>query len=155
MGVGSGAGNITSVGLVGKWFAVSHGGRALGITNSGSGLGMIFSGFIVPILMVWNVDGWRMSWFVLALCVLLILFINLFFLSIDDPSMINVKPIGNDVGPSKQKENHALIENVYRDKSILLIGLTYFAWGFSYLIFSTFFVDFLMIDAKLEMDVGR
>ena len=38
MGVGSGAGNITSVGLVGKWFAVSHRGRALGITNSGSGL---------------------------------------------------------------------------------------------------------------------
>ena len=33
MGIGSGAGNITSLGLVGKWFSVSHRGRALGITN--------------------------------------------------------------------------------------------------------------------------
>ncbi|WP_428908059.1 MFS transporter [Niallia sp. Krafla_26] len=154
MGLGSGAGNITSVGLVGKWFAVSHRGRALGITNSGSGLGMIFSGFIVPILMVWNIDGWRMSWLVLALCVLLILLINVFFL-IDDPSTIRLKPVGKEIPPDKVKGNKAsVIESIYCNKSILLIGLTYFAWGFSYLIFSTFFVDFLMIDAKLEMNLA-
>ena len=54
----------------------------------------------------------------------------------------------------KRENNASLIENIYRNKSILLIGLTYFAWGFSYLIFSTFFVDFLMIDIKLEMNVA-
>ena len=54
IGVGSGAGNITSLGLVGKWFAVSHRGRALGIMNSGSGLGMVFSGFIVPDFYGWE-----------------------------------------------------------------------------------------------------
>ena len=154
MGVGSGAGNITSLGLVGKWFAVSHRGRALGIMNSGSGLGMVFSGFIVPIFMVGNADGWRMSWGLLAVCVLFILVLNLFFL-IDDPSKIRVKPIGNVVQPAMKRENTAsLIENIYSNKSILLIGLTYFAWGFSYLIFSTFFVDFLMIDIKLDMSVA-
>ena len=52
----------------------------------------------------------------------------------------NVKPVGNVVQPAMKRENTAsLIENIYRNKSILLIGLTYFAWGFSYLIFSTFF----------------
>ena len=90
MGVGSGAGNITSLGLVGKWFAVSHRGRALGIMNSGSGLGMIFSGFFVPVFMVGNAEGWRMSWGLLAVCVLFILVLNLFFL-IDDPSKIQCK----------------------------------------------------------------
>jgi MFS family permease len=154
MGVGSGAGNITSLGLVGKWFAVSHRGRALGIMNSGSGLGMVFSGFIVPVFMVWNEDGWRMSWGVLAVCVVIILVLNLFFL-IDNPSKINEKPVGNVVQSVRKRENNAsLIENIYRNKSILLIGLIYFAWGFSYLIFSTFFVDFLMIDIKLDMSVA-
>ena len=128
-----------SLGLVGKWFAVSHRGRALGIMNSGSGLGMVFSGFIVPIFMIWNEDGWRMSWGVLAVCVVIILVLNLFFL-IDNPSKINEKPVGNVVQSVRKRENNAsLIENIYRNKSILLIGLTYFAWGFSYLIFSTFF----------------
>ena len=154
IGVGSGAGNITTLSLVGKWFAVSHRGRALGIMNSGSGLGMIFSGFFVPVFMVGNAEGWRMSWGLLAVCVVIILVLNLFFL-IDDPSKINVKPVGNVVQPVRKRENTAsLIENIYRNKSILLIGLTYFAWGFSYLIFSTFFVDFLMIDIKLEMSVA-
>ena len=54
----------------------------------------------------------------------------------------------------KRENTASLIENIYRNKSILLIGLTYFAWGFSYLIFSTFFVDFLMIDIKLDMSVA-
>ena len=54
----------------------------------------------------------------------------------------------------KRENTASLIENIYRNKSILLIGLTYFAWGFSYLIFSTFFVDYLMIDIKLEMNVA-
>lgn len=154
MGLGSGAGNIASVGLVGKWFAVSHRGRALGITNSGSGLGMMFSGFIVPLLMVWSTEGWRMSWGVLAVCVLVIFILNLFFL-VDDPAKINAKPVGKDLKPVVENQmNMRLIEHVYRNKSILLIGLIYFTWGFSYLIFSTFFVDFLMINAKLEMDVA-
>lgn len=152
MGIGSGAGNITSVGLVGKWFAVSHRGTALGITNSGSGLGMIFSGFIVPLLMVWNAEGWRMSWGVLAVCVLFILVLNVLFL-IDDPSKVNLKPVGNNNQAAKENSTR-LIDNIYRDKRVLLIGMIYFAWGFSYLIFSTFFVDFLMIDAELEMDLA-
>ena len=60
---------------------------------------MVFSGFIVPIFMVGNADGWRMSWGLLAVCVLFILVLNLFFL-IDDPSKIRVKPIGNVVQPA-------------------------------------------------------
>ena len=102
MGVGSGAGNITSLGLVGKWFAVSHRGRALGIMNSGSGLGMVFSGFIVPIFMVWNEDGMEDELGVLAVCVVIILVLNLFFL-IDNPSKINEKPVGNVVQSVKEK----------------------------------------------------
>ena len=112
MGVGSGAGNITSLGLVGKWFAVSHRGRALGIMNSGSGLGMIFSGFIVPIFMVGNADGWRMSWGLLAVCVLFILVLNLFFL-IDDPSKIQCKTSWKRCPACKEKGKYREFNREY------------------------------------------
>ena len=156
IGVGSGAGNVASLGLVSKWFSIKYRGMALGITNSGSGLGMVFSGFIVPLLMIINDDGWRISWGVLAFCVLIIIVINALFL-VDDPMKVNLKPIGADLRQYKEKEkerNGLLIENIYRNMHILIIGIIYFTWGFSYLIFSTFFVDFLIIDTGIDMNLA-
>lgn len=156
IGMGSGAGNVSSLGLVSKWFSFSYRGRALGITNSGSGLGMVFSGFVVPLLMLININGWRISWGILALCLLLVITINAMFL-VDDPIKINLKPIGSDVKDTKKKSkesNNSLIDNVYRNLKIVSVGVVYFTWGFSYLIFSTFFVDFLIIDVQIDMNVA-
>ncbi|MBB6443607.1 MFS transporter [Bacillus benzoevorans] len=156
MGAGSGAGNITSLGLAGKWFSPSHRGKALGITNSGSGLGMVFSGLVIPLAMMLHTEGWRIGWGILAFCVVMILLLNILFLE-EDPKKLNLKPIG--IGTEqKSKQLHRntrlMIEDVYRNKYILLIGMVYLTWGFSYLIFSTFFVDFLMIEANIEMHLA-
>lgn len=157
MGIGSGAGNVTSLSLVSKWFSNKYRGMALGITNSGSGIGMVFSGFIVPLLMVIHPEGWRISWGILAAVVLIILVINIIFL-IDDPNKINVKPIGAVQNENLQKiggvKQPHLIKDVYRNRTIILIGIIYFTWGFSYLIFSTFFVDFLIMDVKIAMNLA-
>jgi MFS family permease len=158
IGVGSGAGNVASLGLVSKWFSFRYRGMALGITNSGSGLGMVFSGFIVPMLMLINNEGWRISWGILAFCVFVIIAINVLFL-VDDPMKLNLQPIGVDLKANNGNEREGtklLITNVYRNKHILFIGAIYFTWGFSYLIFSTFFVDFLIIDVQIDMNsAGR
>jgi predicted MFS family arabinose efflux permease len=115
---------------------------------------MVFSGLVVPFFMLWNAEGWRLSWGTLAFCVLVILIINILFL-VDDPAKLNIKPVGIQIQSDRRKEkNPLLIENIYRDKNIILIGLIYFSWGFSYLIFSTFFVDFLMIHANINMDIA-
>lgn len=154
IGVGSGAGNITSMGLAGKWFSSAQRGKALGVTNSGSGLGMVFSGFLIPLVVLLNTEGWRIGWGLLAFCVLVIMMINIFFL-IEDPKKLNLQPIGSNSKKAQSYENKELnIQDVYRNKYILLIGAVYFTWGFSYLIFSTFFVDFLVAEANIEMNTA-
>ncbi len=151
-GAGSGAGNITSLGLAGKWFSPPHRGKALGITNSGSGLGMVFSGFVIPLVVLLNAEGWRISWGILAFCVLAIMLVNFLFL-VENPKKLNLKPIGTAQAKIRTYENTGIIiQDVYRNKHIFLIGLVYFTWGFSYLIFSTFFVDFLITEANIEMN---
>lgn len=157
-GLGSGGANVTSVGLVGRWFTTKYRGMALGITNSGSGLGMVFSGFVVPMLMVfYPISGWRISWALLAVIAMIILLLNVFFLK-ENPEDKNLVPYGADkygdtevkgTSPSSvnQNQNHV---SVYKNKVVWLIGMVYFLWGFSYLIFSTFYVDFLITDISFD-----
>ncbi|WP_088033995.1 MFS transporter [Evansella clarkii] len=155
IGLGCGTGNVASLSVVGKWFSIKYRGFALGVTNSGSSFGMLISGFLVPMLMMINTGGWRISWGILALLVVLIIIINHFFL-VDEPHEIGLKPIGAERDPASEEgeklvqPRSPLIENVYSSKLIYLIGITYFTWGFSYLIFSTFFVDFLITSVSLE-----
>lgn len=156
-GLGSAGANVTSVGLVGRWFTTKYRGMALGITNSGSGLGIVFSGFVVPILMVlYPVSGWRISWATLAILAVVILLLNIFFLK-ENPEDINMSPYGADkYGVAATKETSPSINqnqehvSVYKNKVVWLIGFVYFLWGFSYLIFSTFFVDFLITDVAFD-----
>ncbi|WP_017727857.1 MFS transporter [Halalkalibacterium ligniniphilum] len=159
IGLGSGGVNVPSLSLIRRWFSQKYRGMALGITNSGSGLGMFASGFLVPMLMLISNEGWRISWGALAGAVIVIFLLNLFFL-IEDPRMLNVLPVGQkelsekeetvQIGHGNLKAESHLIEHVYRSKWIFSIGLIYFTWGFSYLIYSTFFIDYLINDAAIE-----
>jgi MFS family permease len=155
IGLGSGAANVASLSIVGRWFSVKLRGMAMGIAQSGSGLGMVIGGFLVPSIMLVNNDGWRISWGVLSIIVLLIIFINVIFLE-DNPEELHLKPVGikgkleEKIKKNEIKENGLLIDNVYTNKTIILIGLIYLTWGFSYLIFSTFLVDYLIIDTSID-----
>ncbi|WP_227939332.1 MFS transporter [Alkalihalobacillus deserti] len=155
IGLGSGAANVASLSIVGKWFSVKLRGMAMGIAQSGSGLGMVIGGFLVPSIMLVNNDGWRISWGVLSIIVLLIIFINVIFLE-DNPEELHLKPVGTkgklkeEIKKNEKKENGLLIDHVYKDKTIILIGLIYLTWGFSYIIFSTFLVDYLIIDTSID-----
>ncbi|WP_096201945.1 MFS transporter [Bacillus sp. FJAT-45350] len=156
IGIGSGGVNVASLGLVGKWFSAKYRGTALGVTNSGSSFGMVASGFLVPFLItMFPSEGWRVSWIVLAVLSIIILLIN-FFLLVDDPKKIGLKPVGETEGPkfsgksSINVEEENKIVNVYKSNMIWVIGLIFFSWGFSYLIFSTFFVDYLINTVQLE-----
>lgn len=151
IGLGSGGANVPSLGLVRHWFSQRYRGTALGITNAGSGFGMVVSGFIVPYLMVlYPDDGWRVSWLVLAIAACVIIVLN-FFLLVEDPKELGLEPVGGADEPIEvaatieaPKKATTYIENVYKSPIIWAFGLIYFSWGFSYLIYSTFFVDFLI-----------
>jgi len=156
-GIGSGGAYVPSLGLLGEWFSREKKGMAMGIAMSGSGIGIVFSGFVIPYLVSIGENGWRMSWFLLGVAVILILLLNALGLK-NNPAEFSLLPVG--VKKQDRKEEHeksgeiissrqASIE-VYRNKQIWLYGLNYFGWGFSYIIFSTFLVDFLMGDVHFS-----
>ncbi|WP_051556472.1 MFS transporter [Alkalihalobacterium bogoriense] len=153
IGLGSGGANVPSLGMVSRWFSQKYRGTALGITNSGSGLGMVFSGAIIPLLMVINPeDGWRLGWGMMAAIIMTVIVLNILFL-VDAPEQVGLSPVGastvQQVNNSSLQDENAGSHVVYRNPTVLTLGFIYFTWGFSYLIFSTFFVDYLLSDVGL------
>jgi sugar phosphate permease len=157
IGIGAGIGNTITLSLIGEWFTPERKGMALGIAYSGAGLGMVVSGFVVPLLISFGGDaGWQFSWYVMGGIVLIIIPINLLFLR-NNPGEEGLEPIGpkkslDDQLPGSNTGTKFEIkeESVYRNKTIWITGLVYMAWGFSYIMFSTFLVDYLMKEIHLD-----
>lgn len=157
LGIGSGGANIPALGLIPRWFAPSRRGMAMGIANSGSGIGMSFSGMVVPLLIAIHPElGWRYSWWILAAFVMLIIMINSLFLK-NDPGDVGMSPVGYSAVPTRNEDQLRPIKDyssVYKNKYVWTIGICYFAWGFSYLTFSTFLVDYLMTDGGFQKEMA-
>lgn len=162
IGLGAGGAYVPSLGLLAEWFPPEKRGMATGTAMSGSGIGIVISGMVVPwIVTLQDGQGWRFSWFVLAVIVLGITLLNLFWLkhppkgekSVTLPKTEEVKksetgPVAAAVVPKQDR--------VYRNPKICGIGLIYLTWGFSYIIFSTFIVDYLMLDGGIaEVTAGQ
>lgn len=157
MGIGSGGANIPSLGLVAQWFRSEQRGAAMGLATGGIGLGIVLSGLLVPQIVTGSADeGWRMSWIVLSAAVFIVAIMNLLFLK-NHPSEVGLQPIGERPA-STMKTIHTVdthqaapnMDKVYTNKTIWMLGIIYFLWGFSYLVFSTFLVDFLMSDKGFD-----
>lgn len=157
IGIGAGIGNTITLSLIGQWFTPERKGMALGIAYSGAGLGMLVSGFVVPQIISLSPDeGWQFSWYTMGAVVFLIIPINLLFLK-NTPEEVGLEPIGMRTGSvnsslktnfGSRQENKEM--SVYKNKTIWVTGIVYMAWGFSYLMFSTFLVDYLMKEMHLN-----
>lgn len=156
-GVGTGGAYIPALGLVAQWFAPNKKGMAMGTAMGGAGLGIVFSGFVVPMIVNINQqDGWRISWVTLAVLVILIAILTQIFIK-NKPEDVGLLPIGANKMPEKptkpKQDKPDVKENkweVYKNKLIWMMGLIYLCWGFSYIVFSTFLVDYLMKDIGLD-----
>ena len=72
-GIGSGASNVPIMGLVSAWFSSSSRGRAAGFIVIGSGFAIMLSGKLIPYVnKLAGPEGWRISWLILSVLVLLI-----------------------------------------------------------------------------------
>lgn len=145
-GFGSGAANVAVMGMWGAWFPVKRRGMAAGIAVTGSSLALISTGFFVPrILAGSGPDGWRTCWHAYGAATLLIAFLA-FLLIRSHPS--NGAPACEEAGPpplSASPRAPALQWGlVYRSISVWRLGLVYVAFGFSYIIYMTFFVKHLV-----------
>ncbi len=148
-GVGGAGGNVPAMGLISAWFGSRRRGLASGIGVSGSSFGLIVTGPLIPLILnACGADGWRVSWYVLGgmalvTCVLCALFLR------NHPRERGLTPLGD--GGSKtlllSSENPAAALNwgsVYKSPILWQLAAIYCAFGFSYIIYATFFVKHLV-----------
>ncbi len=147
-GAGSGASNVPAMGLLAAWFAPRRRGLATGIGVSGSSLALIVVGPLVPrILRAFDASGWRISWMIFGGVTLLLAAAAAAILR-NRPSVMGLSPVGAaPASPAQPAADTALPwASVYRSFLVWHIGLVYVAFGFSYIIYMTFFVKSLIAD---------
>jgi sugar phosphate permease len=147
-GIGSGASNVPVMGLLAAWFARQRRGFAAGIAVAGSSLGLMVVGPLVPrVLSAYGENGWRVCWYVFG-GVTLLLAIAGFALLRNRPSEIGLTPLGanGDDPPSARGTRGFQWGAVYRSPIVWHLGLVYVAFGFSYIIYMTFFTKCLIAE---------
>jgi len=144
-GMGSGASNVPMMSLVASWFSTKQRGRAAGFIVIGSGFAILLSGRLIPYLnQLRDVDGWRTSWLVLGIIVLAISIIC-FLVIRDTPGELGLKPVGSrkDSRPGNMPQLEDRTLSVTR-KDIYHLGMIYFLFGYTYVIYATFIVTTLV-----------
>ena len=144
-GMGSGASNVPMMSLVASWFSTRQRGRAAGFIVIGSGFAILLSGRLIPYLnQLREMDGWRISWLVLGIIVLVISVIC-FLVIRDSPQELGLKPVGARKDPEQGDLPH-LDERTLSvtRKDIYHLGMIYFVFGYTYVIYATFIVTTLV-----------
>ncbi len=153
-GIGSGASNVPVMGLLAAWFSTKRRGLASGIAVAGSALGLIFAGAVVPrILAAYGDDGWRTCWFIFGGVTLLLAVVG-FVLLRNRPAELGLKPLGMDDGDAVPDHKAEGLQwgRVYRSGTVWYLGLVYVAFGFSYIIYMTFFTKHLIAEGGYTQD---
>ncbi len=146
-GLGNGAAFVPAMALGSAWFSIQKRGFATGIVSGGIGLGTLLSGILVPfILKSYGSQGWRYSWVILGGCVLGVA-VMVWVLLRNQPGDKGLLPVGEEKlqTASMDKKASALDwGKVYRMKALWYLGIVYFFYGFSYIIYMVFFAAYLV-----------
>jgi sugar phosphate permease len=157
-GVGSGGSNVPVMALLSSWFAPRRRGLASGIAVSGSSLALIAIGLLVPrVLNAYGEEGWRISWYVLGAGTLALAGVGMILLR-ERPEEKGLRSIGardaTQAVPSDPPDTappQARVapdwRRIYRSGSLWHLALVYVAFGFSYVIYATFFAKYLQAEA--------
>ena len=151
-GVGGAGSNVPAMALVSAWFGARRRGLAAGAGVAGSSLGLMVTGPLVPaILERSGEEGWRVSWGVLGGLTLLVFVAAAVFLR-NRPAEKGLRAIGESEAEQDSRPVVAAASaldwgQVYRSKLLWKLAGIYFGFGFSYIIYSTFFVRYLTGEA--------
>lgn len=157
-GVGSGASNVPVMALLSAWFVQRRRGIAAGIGVTGSSLALIVLGTFVPGLLAnHGQNGWRVCWFLFAGATLGLALLSLLALR-NRPSDVGLRPLGSTGcgEPVTSAPTGLHWAAVYRSGVVWHVGLIYVAFGFSYIIYMTFFTKYLMAEGGYtQASAGR
>jgi len=151
-GIGNGGAYVPAMALGSTWFAMKQRGFATGIVSGGIGVGTCISGIIIPIIFIaYGTQGWTYAWYYLGALVLFISAICFTFLR-NRPSDMGLNMVGSESenpAPPPAKNLKGRPANlqwglVYRVRAVWFIGIVYFMYGFSYVIYMTWFKTFLL-----------
>jgi MFS family permease len=139
------------MGLTAAWFAAGKRGLAAGILTVGTGMGLSIVGLVLPYLIGrFGPDGWRYAWFLLGALVFVLSFVCYGFLR-DTPDEKGTSMYGGEE-ERKGRTDVTFFSawgEVVREKEIWKLGAVYFMFGFSYIIYMTFFVAYLTSEGGL------
>jgi len=156
-GLGNGASYVPAMALGSAWFAMRRRGFATGIVSAGIGIGtMIASLGVTRILSTLGPNGWRISWYILGAAVLLISGVVYKFVR-NRPEEKGLQQVGedqiSDKGASslatKGRVSSLQWSSVIRMGAVWYLGAVYFFYGFSYVIYLTFFKEYLTAEIGL------
>ena len=141
-GFGAGTANIPIMALVAHWFGRALRGRAAGFIVSGSGLAIVFSGWVIPLINGrMGPDGWRWCWLLLGALVSVIAVVSLLLIR-NRPAEMGLHPLG--VSAQQHAAHHRDVRHPHAGRILTRLGLVYFAFGFTYVIYATFIVTTLV-----------
>lgn len=154
-GVGMAGANIPVMAMTVAWVPPERRGLASGLLVSGSGFGLLINGLLLPrLISASGGQGWRTAWIWLGIAVIVIGIWTNFILK-DRPGNSRgitqgpIKPITESIWKR--------IINIFKEKPVLRrLAVIYFAFGFSYVIFTTFFGAYLTeTRGWSSVDAGR
>jgi sugar phosphate permease len=149
-GLGNGASYVPAMALGSAWFAFRQRGFATGIVSAGIGLGLMIASLgVTRILAILGPNGWRISWYILGGAVLLVSVVVYKFVR-NRPEEKGLQQVGEDQisdtpsGPvSTDKVSSLQWIHVIKMGAVWYLGVVYFFYGFSYVIYLTFFKEYL------------
>lgn len=139
-GIGSGLANVPMLGLVSHWFLKSTRGRAAGIMLSGNGIGIVFTGLLIP----WinhriGTEGWRTGWLTMGIISLGIAAVAAFFLR-NDPKEKHLNPVGAVDTPVTSNDPESDRKRKPTKWTMVHLGCVYALFGATYAVYATFIV---------------
>ena len=151
-GFGSGLANISGVVLIAFWFRRERRGRASGLMVVGSGLAIMFSGWVVPRLnQLEGIEGWRLSWLLFAMIIAFFAVIA-FFLVRNTPEECGLQPVGRPRVVTTADVSSSFPAGSGR--TLFRLGLLYLAFGLTYMVYGTFFVTSLVAEHGYTQDLA-
>ncbi len=139
-GVGSGGSNVPIMGLLVAWYSKEKRGFAAGIAVSGSSFGLLVTGITIPlILQRYATEGWRASWIYLAILTGLIAFVSALLLRDAPEDSVGRQPGHRQMRSRIAGAGSADFRRLFRSGRLWLLSAIYIAFGFSYVIYATFF----------------
>jgi sugar phosphate permease len=147
-GVGNGGCFVPAMALPAAWFVARKRGLAMGIVNIGVCLGLSLSGFLMPLCIdYFGREGWRYAWYFMGIGVFVCSYFCYTLLR-NNPREKGLAMCGadacSDPVPPPAVSLFAAFRRVVSEPEVWKLACVYGMYGFSYIIYLTFYVAYLV-----------